>query len=483
MYGPLEPIIRAMGFADPRATTRNVQFFGHFIAGLPGVMIGFFLLAPMFVWTIEKVLGPVIAIVFNLRYSLLRQQLSGGLWRSAGTCASLMVGLAILVVLQIQGTTALAGWRLPEHFPDVFIFSPVALNAADQAKLRSTPGIKSNEVMPIAMASPQFGSSLFAIASSMVMPDATMFFGVDPDLMFKMMELEFRDRKGQAVSDDEQKKMAKYATAMLKKGRHIIVTDEFRQLKNLYIGDTIPLQTTLHGTVDYTICGVVWSPGIDVMSSRFDLGRQLEQRTAASIFGSLADAKNDFGVEGAYLFCANLDYFTERDEVLKELKQRLATQNITVADVRQIKKGIQDGLGNLLLLISTVAFAAMAIASLGVTNTVMASVRSRRWQFGVLRSIGVTRTQLLRLVLAEAILLGLVGVGLGLAAGGELALNAHALTRITVGYVSPTVIPWGIILLGAGIVMAISIVASLWPAISTARAQPLALLSVGRASA
>ena len=69
----------------------------------------------------------------------------------------------------------------------------------------------------------------------------------------------------------------------------------------------------------------------------------------------------------------------------------------------------------------------MAVASLGVTNTIMASIRSRRWQFGILRSIGVTRGQLLRLVLAEAMLLGLVGVRSGLAAGALMSLDAQRL--------------------------------------------------------
>ena len=56
----------------------------------------------------------------------------------------------------------------------------------------------------------------------------------------------------------------------------------------------------------------------------------------------------------------------------------------------------------------------MAVAALGVTNTIMASIRSRRWELGVLRSIGVTRGQLLRMVLAESALLGIVGSALGL---------------------------------------------------------------------
>ncbi len=131
---------------------------------------------------------------------------------------------------------------------------------------------------------------------------------------------------------------------------------------------------------------------------------------------------------------------------------------------------------------STVAFAAMAVASLGVTNTIMASIRTRRWQFGILRSIGVTRGQLLRLVLAEAFLIGLVGVALGLAAGAVMAVDAKALSRLTTGYAPPTAVPWGVIGIGVGIVMAISLLASLWPAITVARTEPLSLLQAGRAA-
>src|SRR5438105_9392872 len=118
-----------------------------------------------------------------------------------------------------------------------------------------------------------------------------MFFGVVPDRCMKMMALDFRD--GNPTD----------AVRMLKKGRHLIITDEFRQLKGLKVGDKLSLKS-IHGPVDYTVCGVVWSPGIDVMVSMFDLGKQFEQRTAASVFGSLEDARNDFGVDKIYFFAA-----------------------------------------------------------------------------------------------------------------------------------------------------------------------------------
>jgi len=132
---------------------------------------------------------------------------------------------------------------------------------------------------------------------------------------------------------------------------------------------------------------------------------------------------------------------------------------------------------------STVAFAAMAISSLGVTNTVMASVRSRSWQFGILRSIGTTRSQLVRLVMAEAMLLGLTGCALGLSAGALMSINAKQLAIMVLGYDPPTFIPWGIVFAGSGIVMVVALLASLWPAISVARAEPLRLLQAGRAAA
>jgi putative ABC transport system permease protein len=125
----------------------------------------------------------------------------------------------------------------------------------------------------------------------------------------------------------------------------------------------------------------------------------------------------------------------------------------------------------------------MAVASLGVTNTIMASIRSRRWSFGILRSIGVTRGQLLRLVLAEATLLGLVGCALGLTAGALLSLDARGLSRIWIGFVPPVSVPWAIIATGTAAILLISIAASLFPAWSVSRSEPLSLLQAGRAAA
>jgi putative ABC transport system permease protein len=304
----------------------------------------------------------------------------------------------------------------------------------------------------------------------MMTPDRTMFIGVDPDIAFKMIQLDFRQG-----SEAE-------ARRLLNKGGYVLVTAEFTRLKHLGLGDTLPLKTT-DGWKDFKIAGVVWSPGIDVIVTAFDMGRQMEQRTVASIFGSNADAERYFGLKRFMLFAANLQPTADKEAVVKEVQKTLKTEGMRSGDVRHIKQQIEGDLKNFLLLISTVAFAAMAVASLGVTNTIMASIRTRRWQFGILRSIGVTRSQLLRLVIAEAILLGLVGCALGVPAGLQLAIDAQAVQVAVTGYAPALYIPWNFVALGVGIIIAVALVASLGPALLVARTQPLDLLQAGRASA
>jgi putative ABC transport system permease protein len=483
-FGPIEPALRAIGARDPRVMAESVRFFGHFIAGLPGIMLGFFLLAPTFVWIMERLCAPVLAAGFTIPVKLLRQQLSTGIWRAAGTAAALMVGLATLVAMQTNGHTLIGGWQLPTQFPDIFIWAPDPISWKEQKTLAKVPGIEPGSLMPIVVTT-QAGDSKTALFIATALAGQNvgfMFFAVDPDQAIGMIQLDFRDADGRSLPRDQQAAAAQNALQELKKGRRVIVTDEFRQARDVKVGDTIPVQTALNGAQNYTICGIVWSPGVDVIISMFDLGRVLDQQTAGSVFGTIDDAKRDFGVNGARLFAANLQGGIDKDVLLKNVQRSLGDRGLSAGDVRHIKYAIEHAFYQLLNLISTIAIAAMAVASLGVANTIMASIRSRRWQFGILRGIGLERGDLLRIILAEATLLGIVGVALGIAAGLEISVDDRQFSGTFLGYSPDLQIPWHIVGGGSLALLVIAIVAGLWPAVSVARAQPLDLLQAGRAS-
>ncbi|MEZ0263986.1 MAG: ABC transporter permease [Phycisphaerae bacterium] len=449
----------------------DVKFIAHFAVGLPGIFVGAFLIAPLLVRATDLLLAKPVARLLRVQPRLLRQQLSGaGTWRAAGTAAALMVGLAVLVVLQTVGHTMLSGWKLPTKFPDLFVYIPnQRIPVTDMPRLREIKGIKDGQVTPLVIGTPGLGETMSALSIALI-PDSTMFVGIEPDKALDMMELEFREGSAAAAKE------------ALKTPGHLIVTEEFRVLKNLHVGDKLSLMT-LKGKRDFTICGVVWSPGIDVMVQMFDLRGSMETRSVFTVFGSLDDARDQFGWNSAFLLAANMEQTADRDGLLKQIKEQLGDRGWKAGDTRKIKREIVAGFDRALFLISTIAFAAMAVAALGVMNTLMASVRSRQWQFGILRAIGVTRDQLLRLVLAEALLLAFVGVALGLGVGLLLSVNAMGLSRVTIGYVPPLAIPWGMLAFGTGLILTLSLLASLWPALTVARAQPLALLQAGRSAA
>jgi len=433
-------------------------------ARLVALVGGLFLIACFLVgWVLLPLIGS--------QQRLLRNQLSGAVWRAAGTCAALMLGLSILISMQTVGHSMLMGWRLPTKFPDIFIWTTNQLLSDKQwDQLDKIEGIRDGEIMPMVIGTPGLPKGFFSLIGSALLPDATMFVGVDPDKALDMMKLEFRAGSNEAD-----------ARAALKKGGYLIVTEEFHVLKGLNVGDKLTLMSE-KGPKDFIICGIVWSPGIDVMVSMFDLRGTIEQRTAMTVFGSLADVKKEFVWDEAFLFAANLQIGLDKEVLLKKVRQQVGEKGWKAGDVRKIKYDIEEGFRKLLNLLSIVAFSAMAVAAMGVTNTVMASVRSRQWQFGILRSIGVTRGQLMRLVIAEALLLGVIGTAMGVAAGFLLANNELGMSRAIIGYVPGMMPAWGAIGLGMGITLVIALLASIWPAGHVARTETLTLLQSGRAA-
>jgi putative ABC transport system permease protein len=490
MFLPWESLVaRFSSSANPEALTTLIRLYAHFSVGVECLYVGFFLIAPLIVWTIERICAAPAAYVLRVPATLLRQQLSSGLWRAAGAGAALMVGLAVLVAMTTQGMSMLEGWRLPDKFPDLFLVSLKlgGLSPDQWTKLSLAPGIRrfpdgTPEFVPVAVTVSGLGSNPLALVGTVLAPtiNSTLFFGVPPKAAFELMHLDFRDNDGRPIPRDQQDAYEQRAREKLEEGRNVIVTEDYRRRTHAKYGDKIAL---FNGSTryDYTICGIVWPPGLDVLVAVFDLGKQADQRTAGMVFGSLADAQRDFGADHINLFAANLDTGLDKQQILQEIS-RMGEFNIKAGDVRLIKYEIDSDFRRLLLLLTTVAFSAMAVASMGVTNTIMASIRSRRWQLGVLRSVGLCAGQLLRLVLAEAFLLGAVGLVLGLGCGTVLAIDARTLGADMLGYLPPVIIPWGYIAIGCGSVMIVAVAAALWPAIHVSRAQPLTLLQAGRAS-
>ena len=108
---------------------------------------------------------------------------------------------------------------------------------------------------------------------------------------------------------------------------------------------------------------------------------------------------------------------------------------------------------------------AVAIAILGIVNTLLISVSERRREIGIVRAIGGLRSQIRKLVLLEAVAVAIVGVFVGCVAGilNTVFMN-HAVSVVLVGYSVPFYFPWEFVLLSVPVVAAVSLAAGWWPA-------------------
>lgn len=156
-------------------------------------------------------------------------------------------------------------------------------------------------------------------------------------------------------------------------------------------------------------------------------------------------------------------------ERFNDRKDRLLVFELT--SLVRLLATIVDGIN---LFLTGLGSLSLLVAGVSITNTMLMAVLKRREEIGVLRAVGYTRRDVVRVLLVEAAMLGTVGavVGGALSLLVVLAVNAvflgdpFAFTAESVGYLIAAV--------GFGIVT--SLVAGAYPAWRAARERPVETL-------
>jgi putative ABC transport system permease protein len=120
-------------------------------------------------------------------------------------------------------------------------------------------------------------------------------------------------------------------------------------------------------------------------------------------------------------------------------------------------------------LISSVQLIAVIVAALGLANTLLISTFERRRDLGVLRAIGMLRRQLRRMVAAEALMIGALGVVLAWTVGTVIGYGIYALIKSQLGIPMPFRPTPQVYVLTAVLGLVAALVASLYPAQRAAR--------------
>ncbi len=214
------------------------------------------------------------------------------------------------------------------------------------------------------------------------------------------------------------------------------------------VGQTIKL-----GAKDFTIVGL-YNTG----SLLLDATIVMDIGAARELLGLGPDAVSTYNVEPVNP--AETDAVAERIEraVPGVRAQRISQFNLTVGAV----------MGRLDLFLLLAVALAVLVGAVGIANTMLMSTSERYVEFGVMRTNGWTRRNVLVLVTTESALLGLLSglIGVGLATVGVLTIN-----RFLEGF-SLDLSPWLIVASLAGALI-IATTSGLYPAWKASRMTPM----------
>jgi putative ABC transport system permease protein len=236
----------------------------------------------------------------------------------------------------------------------------------------------------------------------------------------------------------------------------VLVSENFARRHKVAPGESItlpgpsgPVTLRVAGTVrDYT-----WSRGTIFMDrARYAKLFGDELVDICHVFlkpGRMADS---FGARSVEAFAAEKGLFVADRDAIRKFLTELINRVYLLAYLQQIVVGV--------------------VAALGVVTALLISVLQRKRELGLLLAVGATPGQVLRSVLAEAILMGVFGTALGILIG--LPMEWFVLKVVLVeesGFIFDVVFPWREALGIAAASILTATVAGLIPAVRAVRTQ------------
>jgi ABC-type lipoprotein release transport system permease subunit len=466
--------------------------------------------APLLVWAVSRLAVPITGLLVGVRTRLLQDQVGNAVWRSAGICCGLMVGLSLIVGLIVFNSSFRSGWQFPKQFPEAYIWSDDQIEGDVPAVVAGTPGVKSFTCAN--------APNVIVEEKPLLMPErlvrsVTWFLGIDPDSFFKLLKLEF-------VAGDQET-----AQALLKKGGHVLVAADFARTRRkgikevkdehgkVLISNKVRVLFNNRWTV-FTVAGVIDSPALDIAASYFQVQSESYMAAVGSVIGTNDDLKRLWHVDGTKLILLNfnlpleppppgwppprgtpeavgLSHMYYSTALPLERRWQNYRETKVLADIcwqlraharygtaRELKDEIDAELSRMTYLLTAVPGVALIVAAIGVANLMTANVASRTKQLATLRAVGATRGLVLRMVIGEALILGLLGSALGLGLGLHLAWNVTTMTERMWGYALALDVPWKLVGVAVALTIGLCILAAVAPARHASRTNVIEALHV-----
>ena len=233
--------------------------------------------------------------------------------------------------------------------------------------------------------------------------------------------------------------------------------------ENLKMGDKVTL-TGPNGSVEATVGAIVDPKGIG--------GTYFYSPKVAAAVGSWTSPGTstdpDHVLDAPLGMLLTLEDGANLDTVRHKAEDIVAdTYQYSVNDANQLSDKVGQRINQMLAVLYGLLGLSIVIAILGIVNTLVLSVSERTREIGLMRAVGLGKTQLSGEIITESVLTSLYGTVLGGATGVVLAaalkkiLEDQGLTSLSV--------PWGQMVGMLALSVVVGVIAALWPALRASR--------------
>jgi putative ABC transport system permease protein len=351
------------------------------VPGVLGLFVALIAFGPLIVTPLALALVPPLRAIRGVTGEVAARNAARSPERTALTAAALGICLALLVGVSTLGTSIIASFRstVGEQFR-----GDISVSTSDQGSGGGLPTTLVDELTPL----PEVGD-VVAFGGAPVRltiggePEDSLIVTVNADAAENLIDFSFTGQGWDAVRDTS-----------------VVVPEDFASENSLEVGDTIGAGFLDGTTTDLTIVGLFDSPTVDSVVA--DRSLLTDVKTIRFDVQILATAAPGTSVD-------------EARDAIAVVAETYPTAKVQTRD--EFIDSQIDQLGGFLNFIYALLGMSVFIAVLGIVLTLLLSVYERRRELGLVRAVGMTRSQVRSSVRWESIVTALLGAVIGVVLG------------------------------------------------------------------
>jgi len=409
---------------DPQFTVGSATIF-LFFSGITLVIP-----ATTVVW--DQVSRPFFQGIYGNSGTIGSRNIQRAKLRTTLTVGALLIGVAMIIVVRSMTaafTNDVSAWVTSYLGGDFYIHSNLTLRSDLARQIGNLKNIEAATPINYLPVDYQLPDGKY---------ESLTFMAIDTPTYIKVSDFIFSES-----NTDEQASIEKLVTEDA-----IFISSVIAEKYGLQIGDYMPLRTR-SGVKPFIIANVV----VDFFNE------------GLVVTGNWHIMRRDFRVNEISAITVKAVENASPDDVQAEIEEIFGERyNLTIESNISLRQRVFNLMDQAFSMFDVMAVLAVIIASFGLVNTLTMNVMERMREIGMLRAIGMSRFQVIKMILAEAGLMGIIGGVLGMGFGILLSRIFIYSMISAVGYTLNYVLPTSAIIVSLILALFVSQFAAIQPA-------------------